>query len=68
MLKLFETKFGDEIIMVKLSAFGDSVLRGVIFENNCYKYSKECFVNLLKADLCADIENKGKFGATITAG
>lgn len=54
--------------MVKLSAFGDSVLRGVVFENNCYKYSKECFVNLLKADLCADIENKGKFGATISVG
>lgn len=54
--------------MVKLNAFGDSVLRGVVFENNHYSYSKNCFVNLLHYDLQIDIENKGKFGSTISTG
>lgn len=54
--------------MNKLIAFGDSVLRGVISENNKYKFSKKCFANLLTEKLGTDIKNKGKFGATVTVG
>lgn len=54
--------------MTRLSAFGDSVLRGVVLENNKYKFSKVCFVNILTDELGADIKNKGKFGSTVTVG
>lgn len=54
--------------MTMLSVFGDSVLRGVVLENNKYKFSKECFVNLITAELGAEIKNKAKFGSTVTVG
>lgn len=54
--------------MIKLSAFGDSVLKGIVLENDKYKHSNACFINIIKAELGADIENKGKFGSTVSVG
>lgn len=54
--------------MKNLNAFGDSVLRGVILENNKYKFSKSCFAEILAEKLGTDIKNKGKFGATVAIG
>lgn len=54
--------------MTDISAFGDSVLKGVIFENNKYKVSKNSFVCLCEKLLGIKVENKAKFGSTITTG
>lgn len=54
--------------MAKICAFGDSVLKGVIFENNVYKISKDRFSNICERTLNIAIENKAKFGSTITTG
>ncbi len=54
--------------MTEISAFGDSVLKGVILENNKYKVSKDNFVNICEDILGIKIENKAKFGSTIETG
>lgn len=54
--------------MIKICAFGDSVLRGVVLDGNRYRHLKECFVNLVSDKLNADIKNNGKFGSTILTG
>ena len=41
--------------------FGDSVLKGVIYENNIYKVSKNRFSNICEDILGVQIENKAKF-------
>lgn len=41
--------------------FGDSVLKGVIYENNIYKVSQNRFSNICEDILGEPIENKAKF-------
>ena len=48
--------------------FGDSVLKGVIYENNIYKVSQNRFSNICEDILGVSIENKAKFGSTISIG
>ena len=48
--------------------FGDSVLKGVIYENNIYKVSQNRFSNICENILGVPIENKAKFGSTISIG
>lgn len=55
-------------IMTDISAFGDSVLKGVILENNKYKVSKNSFANICEEVLGIKIENKAKFGSTVSIG
>lgn len=54
--------------MSDISVFGDSVLKGVIYENNSYKVSKSRFSNICEEILGVSIENKAKFGSTISTG
>ena len=54
--------------MTNISAFGDSVLKGVTLENNKYKVSKNNFANLCENVLNIKIQNKAKFGSTISTG
>ena len=54
--------------MSDISVFGDSVLKGVIYENNVYKVSKNRFSNICEEILGISIENKAKFGSTINVG
>ena len=54
--------------MADISVFGDSVLKGVIYENNVYKVSKNRFSNICEDILGISIENKAKFGSTINVG
>ena len=54
--------------MADISVFGDSVLKGVIYENNAYKVSKNRFSNICEDILGISIENKAKFGSTINIG
>ena len=54
--------------MSDISMFGDSVLKGVIYENNAYKISKNRFSNICEDILGISIENKAKFGSTINVG
>lgn len=54
--------------MSDVSVFGDSVLKGVIYENNSYKISKSRFSNICEQILGISIENKAKFGSTISTG
>ena len=54
--------------MADISVFGDSVLKGVIYENNVYKVSKNRFSNICEEILGISIENKAKFGSTINVG
>ena len=48
--------------------FWDSVLKGVIYENNIYKVSQNRFSNICEDILGVPIENKAKFGSTISIG
>lgn len=43
--------------------FGDSVLRGVVLENNKYKISENSFSKICENTLGITIENKAKFGS-----
>ena len=54
--------------MKDISVFGDSVMQGVIRENNAYKVSKNRFSNICEEVLGVTIENKAKFGSTIAVG
>lgn len=54
--------------MSDISVFGDSVLKGVIYENNTYKVSKNRFSNICEEVLGVSIENKAKFGSTVGIG
>lgn len=53
---------------MKICAFGDSVLKGIILDNNKYKISKNSFSNICKETLGLEIDNKAKFGSTISVG
>lgn len=54
--------------MSEIYAFGDSVLKGVILENEKYKVCKNRFSNICEEVLNVVIENKAKFGSTISIG
>lgn len=54
--------------MEQISAFGDSVLKGVILENNKYKVTQNRFSNTCEETFGIEIENKAKFGSTILHG
>lgn len=54
--------------MDKLLAFGDSVLKGVIYENEHYKVIDTAFYRKCAETLGIVIENKAKFGSTINKG
>ena len=54
--------------MGDISVFGDSILKGVIYENNVYKVSKNRFSNICEDILGISIENKAKFGSTVEIG
>lgn len=54
--------------MSEIYAFGDSVLKGVILENDKYKVCQNRFSNICEDVLNVVIENKAKFGSTISIG
>lgn len=54
--------------MSEIYAFGDSVLKGIILENDKYKVCKNRFSNICEDVLNVVIENKAKFGSTISIG
>ena len=54
--------------MNTMSAFGDSVLKGVIYEDTHYRVSKSSFQKICEEFFGILIENKAKFGSTITKG
>ena len=54
--------------MERLLAFGDSVLKGVIYENDHYKVTDTAFYKKCEEALGIIIENKARFGSTINKG
>lgn len=54
--------------MKEIYAFGDSVLKGIILDNDKYKVSKNSFSNICKNTLGVSIVNKAKFGSTVNTG
>ena len=54
--------------MSEIYAFGDSVLKGIVLENEKYKVCKNRFSNICEDILGISIENKAKFGSTINIG
>ena len=54
--------------METITAFGDSVLKGVVYEDEHYKITDDSFQKLCEESLGITIENKAKFGSTITRG
>ena len=57
-----------EKIMDTIAAFGDSVLKGVIYEDEHYRVSDASFQKICEEYFGITIENKAKFGSTITKG
>ncbi|MBO4689075.1 MAG: SGNH/GDSL hydrolase family protein [Clostridiales bacterium] len=54
--------------METITAFGDSVLKGVIYEDEHYKVSDSSFQKICEESFGIVIENKAKFGSTISKG
>ncbi len=54
--------------METLTAFGDSVLKGVIYEDEHYKVADSSFQKICEEYFGIVIENKAKFGVTVTKG
>ena len=54
--------------METLLAFGDSVLKGVIYENDRYRVTDTAFYRQCAEALGVVIENKARFGSTIDKG
>jgi lysophospholipase L1-like esterase len=54
----------------KLVVFGDSITKGVIYDNEKSRYSnlKDCFVNLIGDSVKGTVHNAGRFGSTIMRG
>ena len=54
----------------KLVVFGDSITKGVIYDNDKSRYSniKDCFVNLVGDSVKGTVHNAGRFGSTIMRG
>ncbi|MBO4474931.1 MAG: SGNH/GDSL hydrolase family protein [Clostridiales bacterium] len=54
--------------METITAFGDSVLKGVIYEDEHYKVSDSSFQKICEESFGILIENKARFGSTIAKG
>ena len=54
--------------METIAAFGDSVLKGVIYEDAHYRVSRSSFQKICEEYFGITVENKAKFGSTITRG
>ncbi|MBO4926755.1 MAG: SGNH/GDSL hydrolase family protein [Clostridiales bacterium] len=54
--------------METITAFGDSVLKGVIYEDAHYKVADTSLQKICEESLGITIENKAKFGSTIKKG
>ena len=54
--------------METITAFGDSVLKGVIYEDAHYKVAESSFQRICEEFFGILIENKARFGSTITKG
>ena len=54
--------------MDTILAFGDSILKGVVYENGSYRISGASFPKLCEKALNITIDNKAKFGSTISKG
>ena len=54
--------------MGTITAFGDSVLKGVIYEDEHYKVSKSSFQRICEELFGITIDNKARFGSTIAKG
>ncbi|MBN7773457.1 SGNH/GDSL hydrolase family protein [Clostridium aminobutyricum] len=56
--------------MNSICVFGDSVARGVIYDEKKEKYTflKNCFINIFAEDFNIPVTNYAKFGCTITKG
>lgn len=55
---------------LSVCVFGDSVSKGVIFDNVKEKYTllRDCFANLIMSSFPVIIQNYSKFGCTVTKG
>ena len=54
--------------METITAFGDSIVKGVIYENSKYKVTDGSFHRICEETLGIVIDNKAKFGSTISRG
>lgn len=54
--------------METFAAFGDSVLKGVIYEDEHYHVSESSFQKICEDSFGIVVENKARFGSTITKG
>ena len=54
--------------MSTILAFGDSVMKGVIYEDAHYRISNASFQKICEESLGVTVENKAKFGSTISKG
>ena len=54
--------------MATITAFGDSVLKGVIYEDDHYKVADDSIQKICEESFGIVIENKARFGSTITRG
>ena len=54
--------------METITAFGDSVLKGVIYEDEHYKVADSSIQKICEESFGITIENKARFGSTITKG
>lgn len=54
--------------MTKVCAFGDSVLKGIVLSNDKYKILTNNFSTICENILGVNVENKAKFGSTISVG
>ncbi len=54
--------------MGTIAAFGDSVLKGVIYEDEHYRVTNSSFQKICEQSFGITIENKAKFGSTILKG
>ena len=54
--------------MEKITAFGDSVLKGVIYEDEHYRVSHSSFQKICEEYFGITVENKARFGSTIAKG
>ena len=54
--------------METIAAFGDSVLKGVIYENEHYRVADTSFQKICEDSFGITVENKARFGSTITCG
>ena len=54
--------------METVIAFGDSVLKGIIYENGNYKVTSASFMKILAGEYGLEVVNKARFGCTVTKG